>query len=101
MNVWIRLFLAGSTALPADSISFSFARARPAMVGPATCSATSLVASNCVGDETGKPASIMSTPKFANCWAISSFSVIESEAPGDCSPSRKVVSKIMIFCFDI
>src|SRR4029079_14955688 len=43
----------------------------------------------------GKPASITSTPSRASWWAISSFSCLLSEMPGDCSPSRKVVSKIL------
>ena len=35
-----------------------------------------------------------STPRRASCCAISSFSCVFSEMPGDCSPSRSVVSKI-------
>jgi hypothetical protein len=42
----------------------------------------------------GKPASMMSTPILTNCFAISCFSFDVSVAPGDCSPSRRVVSKI-------
>ena len=42
----------------------------------------------------GNPASMMSTPRRASCSAISSFSPTSSEMPGDCSPSRRVVSKI-------
>ncbi len=45
----------------------------------------------------GNPASIISTPSFANCLAISIFCLISRLAPGDCSPSRKVVSNISIF----
>ena len=41
-----------------------------------------------------KPASITSTPSRASWWAISSFSCLFSDMPGDCSPSRSVVSKI-------
>src|SRR5689334_22452743 len=36
---------------------------------------------------------MMSTPRRASWWAISSFSCLFSEIPGDCSPSRRVVSK--------
>jgi hypothetical protein len=36
----------------------------------------------------------MSTPSRASWWAISSFSWTFSEMPGDCSPSRSVVSKM-------
>src|SRR3989344_2108866 len=43
----------------------------------------------------GKPASITSTFKRANCWATSNFSAASMLQPGDCSPSRKVVSKMM------
>jgi hypothetical protein len=59
------------------------------------------VASNCTGEEIGKPASITSTPRIASWRAISSFSETERDAPGDCSPSRKVVSKIITFYSDI
>ena len=43
-----------------------------------------------------KPASMMSTPSFSSCLAISIFSARFMLHPGDCSPSRKVVSKILI-----
>ena len=46
------------------------------------------------GWRSGSPASITSTPRRASCSAISSFSPTSSEIPGDCSPSRRVVSKI-------
>src|SRR6185312_9760436 len=42
-----------------------------------------------------KPASMTSTPRRASWCAISSFSPGFSEMPGDCSPSRRVVSKMM------
>jgi hypothetical protein len=42
----------------------------------------------------GKPASMMSTPISSRSCAISSFSSWVMVAPGDCSPSRRVVSKI-------
>ncbi len=42
----------------------------------------------------GNPASMMSTPIAASARATSSFSAIFMLAPGDCSPSRNVVSKI-------
>src|SRR6185503_3809717 len=37
---------------------------------------------------------MMSAPSRASWCAISSFSCLLSEIPGDCSPSRRVVSKI-------
>ena len=46
------------------------------------------------GEAIGNPASMISTPSLANMRAISSFSSDVSVAPGDCSPSRRVVSKI-------
>ena len=42
----------------------------------------------------GKPASMMSTFSRSSCLANSSFCSDVSEKPGDCSPSRNVVSKI-------
>jgi len=44
------------------------------------------------GEAIGKPASITSTPSRASWRAMSSFSLLVSVAPGDCSPSRSVVS---------
>ena len=39
------------------------------------------------------PASIMSTPRSSSAWAMVSFSCVVMLQPGDCSPSRSVVSK--------
>ena len=39
----------------------------------------------------------MSTPRSTRAWATSSFSVMFMLAPGDCSPSRSVVSKILMY----
>ena len=44
--------------------------------------------------EAAKPASITSTPSFSNWRAMTTFCSTVMLAPGDCSPSRKVVSKI-------
>ena len=54
-----------------------------------------LTASKSPGDAMGNPASHTSTPRAESCRAICSFSVMLSVAPGDCSPSRSVVSKMM------
>ena len=54
-------------------------------------------ASRSPGVEQGKPASMMSTPSFSSCFAISSFSSGVKAIPADCSPSRRVVSKMWIF----
>ena len=64
------------------------------MTGPWTSRAIACTASKSPGEAIGKPASITSTPRRASWWAISSFSLVFSEMPGDCSPSRRVVSKM-------
>src|SRR5215213_4131046 len=64
------------------------------MIGPCTSRAIACTASKSPGDAIGKPASITSTPSRASWCAISSFSPVLSEMPGDCSPSRRVVSKM-------
>ena len=55
-------------------------------------------ASKSPGEAMGKPASMMSTPRSTRAWATSIFSARFMLAPGDCSPSRSVVSKMRI-CF--
>ena len=57
---------------------------------------TSVTASRSPFDAAGNPASIISTPRASKALAIFNFSSIFIEAPGDCSPSRNVVSKILI-----
>lgn len=49
-------------------------------------------ASRSSGEEAGNPASIMSTPSLDSCRAMTNFSALVMVAPGDCSPSLKVVS---------
>lgn len=49
-----------------------------------------------IGDAMAKPASITSTPSFSSWRAISIFSVRFMLQPGDCSPSLRVVSKILM-----
>ncbi len=56
--------------------------------------AISLTAAKSPSEAMGKPASMMSTPISSRREAISSFSSCVIVAPGDCSPSRSVVSKI-------
>lgn len=46
------------------------------------------------GEAMGKPASMISTPSLDSWRAMSSFSLLVRVAPGDCSPSRSVVSKM-------
>ena len=45
-------------------------------------------------EEAGNPALMMSTPRRASWRAATSFSALLIVAPGDCSPSRSVVSKM-------
>jgi hypothetical protein len=72
------------------------------MMGPLTSVAMRLTASNSMGPDTGKPASMMSTLSRARAWAISSFWSKESATPGLCSPSLSVVSKMrMCLSFSI
>ena len=64
---------------------------------PRSCTslATSCTAWKSPSDAIGKPASITSTPMASRTSATRSFSSTVIEQPGDCSPSRKVVSKMM------
>ncbi len=99
----------GSSRLPAPlpmlyRYRILFARANPAITGTftsgsptaglPTSTAIRLTASRSSGDAAGNPASMISTPMRASERASSSFSAEVIVAPGDCSPSRKVVSKI-------
>ena len=56
-------------------MSLEFIRASPQMTGPFTLAATAATASNSACELIGKPASMMSTPRAASCWAISTFSL--------------------------
>src|SRR3954464_4220516 len=95
MKVWIRGRSESLIAFQAASMSWKPVRARPQMTGPWTSRAMAWTASKSPGEAIGKPASMMSTPSRASCCAISTFSWVFSEIPGDCSPSRRVVSKIL------
>ncbi len=70
-----------------------------AMMGPLISLAMVLTDVKSPSLMTGKPASMTSTLRRASWRATSSFSRKLMEAPGHCSPSRKVVSKIMILFF--
>ena len=94
MKVWIRGRSESLIAFQAASMSALWVRARPQITGPSTVRAIASTASKSPGEVIGKPASITSTPRRASCWAISTFSCVFSEIPGDCSPSRSVVSKM-------
>ena len=71
-------------------------RAKPQTTGPVNSEAIARTASKSPSLVIGNPASITSTPSASSCRAISSFSAWFSDAPGDCSPSRSVVSKMRI-----
>ena len=97
MNVWMRGTSATLTASQQTRMSSSMARARPAMRGPLTSVAMACTASKSSGEAIGNPASMMSTRSLASWWATSSFSALFKVAPGACSPSRSVVSKILMY----
>ena len=94
MKVWMRGRCASLIAPQAASMSALWVRARPQITGPSTLRAIASTASKSPGEVIGKPASITSTPSRASCWAISTFSPVFSEMPGDCSPSLRVVSNM-------
>src|SRR5688572_26547926 len=96
MKTWMRLRCAGASAFAAMSTSPSFARASAAMVTPVTSCAICRTAAASPSDAAGKPASMTSTPRSARARATSSFAAAVRAAPGACSPSRRVVSKISI-----
>src|SRR5512132_1757727 len=95
MNVWMRIDLAGRSASPARRTSFSLARARPHTVLSRIAFAMSRTASKSPFDDAGKPASITSTRSRSSWRAIRVFSSRVIDAPGLCSPSRSVVSKMI------
>jgi hypothetical protein len=94
MKTWIRGWRAPCTARAAASTSPSVALANAAMVGARTACAIAAIASISSGEAAAKPASRISTPRASSSCAILSFSDAVMLAPGDCSPSRRVVSKI-------
>ena len=95
MKVWMRFFGAGATASPALRTSFSTARANEQTVDLVMILAMAFTDSKSPGLAAAKPASITSTPIFSSWRAMRIFSSLVMDAPGDCSPSRMVVSKIM------
>ena len=97
-NTWIRGCLASFTASQAASMSPFVQRAREATVQLVTAPAMAWTLLWSMGEAMAKPASMMSTPSFSSCFAISIFSERFMLQPGDCSPSLRVVSKILI-CF--
>ena len=90
----MRPWRACRTASPARAMSAGMARARPAIVARLARRAISATASKSPFEAIGKPASMMSTPIASSSSATASFSSRLIVAPGHCSPSRNVVSKI-------
>ena len=84
---------APSSDRAAASISSLRVRAREAMRGPRTSRQMLLMAAKSPGEAMAKPASMISTPRASRAWAMRSFSGVVMLQPGDCSPSRRVVSK--------
>src|SRR5574343_902245 len=99
MKVWIRPDLAGLIASPARRMSFSLARASEQTVESLIACAIEWIESKSPGEAAAKPASITSTRIFSSCRATRIFSSLVIDAPGLCSPSRRVVSKITRCCF--
>ena len=95
-KTWMRGWFASFTASHAASISPLAQRASEATVQFVTAAAMACTLLWSMGDAMAKPASITSTPSFSSWRAISIFSVRFMLQPGDCSPSRKVVSKILM-----
>src|SRR3954451_17371134 len=93
MNTWMRGLLAPCSDSIAASMSSSLVRASEATTQSTACE-TARMPSTSPGDEIAKPASMMSTPSRSSWRAISTFSAAFSAMPGDCSPSRNVVSNI-------
>ncbi len=93
-KVWMRLRLAGLIASAQRSMSLKAARDSPQITAFLERVAISWTAAKSPSEAIGKPASMMSTPMSSSSSATSSFSSWVMVAPGHCSPSRKVVSKM-------
>ena len=91
----MRFALAAFKASAARVISRSLARANEQTIESFTAAATAEIASKSPSELAAKPASITSTLRRSSWRAMRTFSSLVIEAPGDCSPSRKVVSKII------
>ena len=93
-NVWMRLRSAGLIASAQRSMSLKAARERPQITAFFARLAISCTAAKSPSEAIGKPASMMSTPMVSSSSATSIFSSWVIVAPGHCSPSRNVVSKM-------
>ena len=95
MKRWMRALPLSLSASAARAMSRSLARAREQTVESFTARAIAWMHSKSPLLLAAKPASITSTFRRSSWRAMRSFSSRVMEAPGDCSPSRKVVSKMM------
>ena len=95
MKVWMRLRGAGCSASAARPISRSLARESEQMVDSLMAAEMARIASKSPGEAAAKPASMTSTRMRSSWRAMRTFSSLVIDAPGDCSPSRKVVSKMI------
>jgi hypothetical protein len=95
MNVWMRARLAPFRASAAREMSRSLARESEQTVESLIAFAMDCTASKSPLELAANPASMTSTRRRSSWRAMRSFSSRVIEAPGDCSPSRKVVSKMM------
>ena len=91
----MRARLAPLSASAERAMSRSLARASEQTVESLMWSAMVLIDSKSPLELAAKPASITSTFRRSSWRAMRSFSSRVMEAPGDCSPSRKVVSKMI------
>ena len=102
IKVWILNLLANFNASWHASISFFICLDNPAGIEFFKILLTSVTASKSPGEAIGNPASIISTPSSSKTLAIWIFSSRLIDAPGDCSPSRIVVSNMYtLFLSDI
>src|SRR5215831_13985906 len=85
---------AGLIASAQQSMSLKPARESPQITALLVRLAISLTAAKSPSEAIGNPASITSTPMVSSNSATSSFSSCVIVAPGHCSPSRSVVSKM-------
>jgi hypothetical protein len=76
-------------------MSPALARASEQTMLSVTASATALTAAKSPGLAMANPASMTSTRMRSSARAMRTFSSSVMEAPGDCSPSRRVVSKMI------
>ena len=95
MKVWMRARCAPLSASAAREMSRSLARDSEQMMESLMALAMACTASKSPLELAAKPASITSTFRRSSWRAMRSFSSLVIDAPGDCSPSRKVVSKMI------